>query len=400
MNHWIEVSGERLAGNFAALQRATGADVALLAVVKANAYGHGAAVCAPRLARMGATWLGVTDAAEGAAVRAALAAAGIARADQPRILVMSGIAEDEAELVVEHELTPVVWSVAQMKWLRDAAERLGRRVLVHVEVDTGMARQGAAVGAELEKVLQFFALSMRLKMDGIFTHFVAAEVAGSALTAAQQARFEVALEQMKAAGLKPEWVHAGNSSTVDEGGTIEWLRLLAMEMDARAMVRPGLALYGYCLPLEGDATPLVRGELRPVMQWKARVIGLRAIEAGTRVGYSGTFTAQRPMRLALLPVGYADGLRRELSLSHEGSGNDAGGGWVMFGERRAAIVGRVSMNLTIVDVTEIEGISVGDLAVVLGDGVTAEDHARIAGTIPYEIVCGVRADAMLAEATS
>jgi alanine racemase len=392
LKHWIEVAGTRLAENFAALQSVAGADATLLAVVKANAYGHGAAVCAPILAQKGARWLGVTDATEGVAVRAALVQAGITRADQPRILVMSGLAEDEAGLAVEHELTAVVWSVEQMEWLRDAAQVLGRRVLVHVEVDTGMARQGAAPGAELEKVLGFFALSAWVELDGVLTHYAAAEVAGSAETAAQQARFEIALEQVRNAGLKPEWVHAGNSSTVDEGGTIEWLRLLALDMNAKAMVRPGLALYGYSLPVEGDATPLVRPKLKPVMQWKAKVIGMRAVEAGAKVGYSGTFIAKKAMRLALLPVGYADGLRRELS------SGDAGG-WVMFGAKRAAIVGRISMNLTVVDVTEIDGVALGDLAVVLGDGITAEDHARMAGTIPYDIVCGVRAETVMEAAS-
>jgi alanine racemase len=121
------------------------------------------------------------------------------------------------------------------------------------------------------------------------------------------------------------------------------------------------------------------------MQWKTRVIGLREVEAGATVGYNGIFVAERGMRLALLPVGYADGLRRELSAS-----NDRAGGWVMLRGQRAPIVGRVSMNLTVVDVSAITGVGLGDEVTLLGDGVTAEDHARLAGTIAYEIVCGVR----------
>jgi alanine racemase len=282
-----------------------------------------------------------------------------------------------------------------MEWLRDAGERVGRRLPVHVEIDTGMSRQGAAVGAELEAVLRFFNTSMWVEMEGVLTHFASAEVAGSAQTEEQQLKFEQALEQVRAAGLKPDWVHAGNSSTIDEGGSMEWLRVVAMEMGARAMVRPGLGLYGYCLLIEGGLGPLVQDEVQPVMAWKARVIGLREVEAGAQVGYSGTFTAKRRMRLALLPVGYADGLRRELSASEEGAG-----GWVMFGKKRAAVVGRISMNLTVVDVTGLDGVELGSVATVLGDGITAEDHARIAGTIPYEIVCGVRADIVLAAGTN
>jgi alanine racemase len=151
------------------------------------------------------------------------------------------------------------------------------------------------------------------------------------------------------------------------------------------MVRAGIALYGYCLPIEGGGVNTVRQELQPVMTWKTRVIGVREVEAGETVGYNGTFVVERAMRLALLPVGYADGLRRELSAS-----NARAGGWAMVKGQRAAIVGRVSMNLTIVDVSGIEGIALGDEVVVLGDGVTADDHARLAGTIAYEIVCGVQ----------
>ena len=131
------------------------------------------------------------------------------------------------------------------------------------------------------------------------------------------------------------------------------------------------------------------------MSWKTRVIGVREVGAGDTVGYNATFVAERPMRLALVPVGYADGLRRELS-----STNSHAGGWMMLQGRRAAIVGRVSMNLTVVDVTEIPGVRIGDEVVVLGDGTTAEDHARLAGTIAYEIVCGVRASLRLVQAES
>ena len=127
------------------------------------------------------------------------------------------------------------------------------------------------------------------------------------------------------------------------------------------------------------------------MTWKTRVIGVREVGVGDTVGYNATFVAERPMRLALLPVGYADGLRRELS-----STNAQAGGWMMVQGQRAAIVGRVSMNLTVVDVTEIASVQIGDEVVVLGDGTTAEDHARLAGTIAYEIVCGVRASSRLA----
>jgi alanine racemase len=386
---WVEVSERRLVENYGLLRAAAGGETAVLAVVKANAYGHGAAVCAPVLARVGAEWLGVTDAAEGAAVREALAAAGISRGEQPEILVMSGLLREDAGDVIRYGLTPVVWLREQMEWLAAAAGHSGGGPMaVHVEIDTGMARQGVAPGRELDGLLAWVTGQTAVRVDGVITHFASSEVAGSAQTVAQRKRFEEAMGAVRAAGLRPGWVHAGNSSTVDNQGAegnLAWLRELAAGTGARSMVRAGIALYGYCLPIEGRGLSAVRRELQPVMTWKTRVIGLREVEAGETVGYNGIFVAERAMRLALLPVGYADGLRRELSAS-----NARAGGWAMVKGQRAAIVGRVSMNLTVVDVSGIEGIALGYEVVVLGDGVTAEDHARLAGTIAYEIVCGVQ----------
>jgi alanine racemase len=167
-------------------------------------------------------------------------------------------------------------------------------------------------------------------------------------------------------------------------------------MSAAVLVRPGLAMYGYCLPVRSavdeaeldGANGTLRERLRPVATWKTRVIGLREIAAGDAVGYGATFVANQPMRLALLPVGYADGFRREAS-------SGIGDGWVMIAGERAPVVGRVSMNLTMVDVTGIAGVSVGDEVVLLGEGVSAEDHARWCGTIAYEILCGIRAERQL-----
>jgi alanine racemase len=384
VNSWVEVSEERLAGNFRAVAEAAGAETDVLAVVKANAYGHGAERCAVALARVGARWFGVADASEGARVRRALDAAGFADAE---ILVMLGLGGRADWLsTVESRLTPVVWTEAQLccLWGWPGSS-------VHLEVDTGMGRQGVRPGAELDAVLDLIGAA-ELVLDGVMTHFCAAEVAGSEKTREQERRFEAAVAQVRAKGLRPKWVHAGSSSSVDNparGGGSEWLVGLAKSVGARAMVRCGISLYGYCLAIEGagaGAGSRVRAALRPVMTWKTRVLDVREVAAGETVGYNATFTAPGPMRLALLPVGYADGLRRELS-----STNAKPGGWAMVRGGRAGIVGRVSMNLTMVDVTGIDGVRVGDEVVLLGDGVTADDHARIAGTISYEILCGVHA---------
>jgi alanine racemase len=389
MTSWIEISEERLAANYRAIAQAAGAQTAVLAVVKANAYGHGVEFCSTVLARAGAPWLGVASASEGARARSALGEAGIARKDQPAILVMCGFLQQDVEAIAEHALTPVVWTPEQVGWLE------GTGVAVHVEVDTGMARQGVHPGDELDDLLDELTAS-GLTLDGIFTHFCAAEVAHSELTQRQERRFEAAVKQVLAKGLAPKWVHAGSSSSVDNPAqSSPWLVNLANSVDARAMVRCGIALYGYCSPITGaDAASVpskLRPALRPVMTWKTRVLSLRDLAAGETVGYNATFTAPAPMRLAMLPVGYADGLRRQLS------GSDARpGGWVILHSRdgsaqRAPIAGRVTMNLTMVDVTAIPGVHIGDEVVVLGDGITADDHARLAATIPYEILCAVRA---------
>ena len=290
---------------------------------------------------------------------------------------MCGSQPDDAEVLAAYDLTPVVWTAGQLAGLPP-----GMRV--HVEVDTGMGRQGVVPGAPLAALVDAIETA-GLEPEGVFTHFCSSEVAGSALTAAQQTRFAEAVAQVLALGARPAWVHAGNSSTVDRPAPPHaWLARLAASAGARAMVRTGLALYGYALPIVSDrgavAEPQVRPELAPVLTWRARVLAVRTLAAGDTVGYNATFTASAPMRVAVLPVGYADGLRRELS---------GGRGWVMFGEQRAEILGRISMNLTVVDVTGLAAVEAGTVATVLGPGITADDHARLAGTIAYEILCGL-----------
>ncbi|MES2394275.1 MAG: alanine racemase, partial [Acidobacteriota bacterium] len=274
-----------------------------------------------------------------------------------------------------------------------AARAAGQRVAVHLEVDTGMARQGAAVGAELAKTLERLAGSRWVSCEGLMTHLCCSEVFEGKRTASQREKFVEALEQALAAGVKPAFLHVGNSSAVDEGSTMSWLRETAKKLGAKAMVRTGFAIFGHCLPISGgegeDCAGALASRLKPVMTWKTRIIGLRELEAGASVGYGATFVAKKRMRLALLPVGYADGFRRAAS---SGEGDDWVKGWVRIAGKVAAVVGRVSMNLMVVDVTEIGEAVVGGEVVLLGDGVTAEDHAEWSGTIAYDILCGIRAN--------
>ena len=418
MNNWIEVSAERLTANFHLLQAAAGPDTTLLAVIKANAYGHGAGCCAPILARAGATWLGVTCASEGARVRQALASAGIEIEAQPEILIMSGFLPDDVAAIHEHRLTPVLWTSEQIAWLAQHAGSLR----IHVEVDTGMGRQGVLSGQSLAHLLREITAT-GLILDGIFTHLCSSEVAGSPVTALQRKRFEQVVAQLQTLGATPRFLHVGNSSAIDNPDSpcapeAAWLAPLAAQLGATPMVRPGLALYGYTLPLEtsgnpadptrtgsltsasfkpdmgihdaGTATrapvspPRIHFNLHPVLTWKARILAIRTLIPGETVGYNATFTAAHPMLTALLPAGYADGLRRELS-----STNTKSAGWVMIQGQRAPILGRISMNLTVVDISAIPNVQPGDEAILLGDGITADDHATLAHTIAYEILCSI-----------
>jgi alanine racemase len=377
LNNWIEISESRLAHNFAAISQVAGAGTSVLAVVKANAYGHGVRTCAPMLARAGAAWLGVTSVTEGAEVRAVLGAL------QPKILVMSGILPAAVPRLVEHSLTPVVWNPEQLGWL--AAPRVN--VPIHIEIDTGMSRQGVKPGRDLEALLAGLKLHPNLVLDGVFTHFASSEVADSPFTRHQQSLFVQAVETVASSGLRPAWLHAANTSAVDnpcDSAHPNWLFTLATAIGGRVLVRTGLALYGHTLPIEGVADSQLRGRLQPVLTWKSHILGVRDLAPGDSLGYNATFTVRRPMRVALLSAGYADGLRRELS-----STDERPGGWVMIHGRRAPILGRISMNLTSVDVSEIPGVRPGDEAILLGEGISAEDHARLARTISYEILCGI-----------
>ncbi|CAN5669864.1 alanine racemase [soil metagenome] len=395
MKSWIELDEERLRHNFGVFQSvvrgAAGQDAAVLAVVKANAYGHGLEHSARALAGTGAEWLGVTGVEEGQRVRRVLREGGVGKPSQPRILVMCGISEEDAAAVAAEELTPVVWSLEQVSWL-SAAVAAGKLLRVCVEIDSGMTRQGVRPGSELRELITAIRNTKGLQLDGVMTHFASAEVADSSQTASQKSAFEGALEDIRAIGITPAWISVGNTSGVDLEDDTEpmavWAARLAQGIGARPLVRAGLAMYGYALPVEGLAAHSRLAErLQQVMTWKAKVIGLEDIAVGAAVGYNGKFVAVHPMRLALIAVGYADGLRRDLS-----STNQTPGGWMMVRGQRAPIVGRISMNLTTVDVTGIDGIRLGDEAIVLGEGISAKDHAQLAGTIAYEILCGVRAE--------
>jgi alanine racemase len=375
---WAEVSHHRLLANYEQLRSMAGSQAELMPVVKANAYGHDVLACAPLLASAGARWLGVTSTEEGVAVRAVC--------PEARILLMSGIFRGEADTVIDQALTPVVWEPWQIDVLEEAGVRRGMpagSVAVHLEIDTGMSRQGVRV-EDAPALLPRFQGGSCVRLEGVMTHFSAPEIMSSVRPNPQLAGLESALRLIGDGGLRPQWIHAGNSSSVVAGPDREILLEMSERMGARLMLRPGLALYGYLdrLTLDGLSWEGEPG-FAPVLAWKTQVTSLRTLQAGETVGYGRTFVAERETRLGLLPVGYADGYNRLLS----------NGGYVLVRGEKAAIAGRVSMDQTVVDVTEIPGVAIGDEVMLLGDqgeySIDAWDLADLAETIPWEVLCGI-----------
>ena len=378
---WAEISRSRLLFNWNLLKNAAPRDADLMAVVKADAYGHGAAICAPILARTRASWLGVTCVAEGIAVRRTCPDA--------RILVMSGLWEGEAEAIIEDRLTPQVWEPFHFDLLENATLKRvfgPRSVAVHLEIDTGMSRQGVRSLDALKALLTRFSAESPIYIEGVMTHFSAPEVLDPDETQAQIARFAVALEVLSERGIHPKWIHAGNSATLFVPQQLSSLGELARKHSARMMLRPGLALYGYLPRLTPKSLNTVQTDaLRPVLAWKTRVVSLRTIEETETAGYNMTFRATRPTKLALIPVGYADGLNRLLSNR----------GHALVRGKKAPIAGRISMDQTILDVTDIPNVEIDDEVVLIGEQgnqrITAYDLADVTGTIPYEVTCAIGA---------
>ncbi|HEX3559795.1 MAG TPA: alanine racemase [Pyrinomonadaceae bacterium] len=361
---WADVDLDALASNFRAVRARVASGVAVMGVVKADAYGHGARECAVRLAAEGAEWFGVATPEEGFALRAA----GVT---QP-VLSFGGFWQGEAEDCLRQNIVPVVYRLDMAEALDAAARAAGTVADVHVKIDTGMGRLGVRYDEAAE-----FAESLRafehVRVGGVMTHFAAAdEPRRDCFTEEQLLRFREAFAAFRAKGHRPVYEHMANSAAT-----------FAHPETHGNMVRPGGVLYGLwrdVLPPLAD-TP----RLRPVMSVRSRVVLVKRVHAGETLGYGCTFEAAREMIVATVPAGYADGYAR--SLSNRGR--------VVVRGKLAPVVGRVSMDLTLLDVTDVPGVAVGERVTLLGaDGdleVPAEDIARTVGTLSYEITCGVSA---------
>jgi alanine racemase len=362
---WVEISLPALRHNYDKIRQRVGEAVTICAVLKADAYGHGVVECARALEAEGSRWIGVTTTEEGIRLRDA----GV----EARILLMTGFWRGDQEDIVRYHLTPAVWDWWQVGALETALSRLRKEgdppFPVHVKVDTGMARLGVP-DYYTRLFLQRLKAAPQIEMEGLFTHLSSADQLQRDTTELQVGRFAEFETCAREQGFRPKYVHLANSACVAARPEV-W----------RDMVRPGIALHGYVRP--NSHPGLGELQLEPVLSWKTRIVSLKEVPTGQPVGYHGTYVTKAPSKLAVLPIGYADGLDRRLSNN----------GKVIVRGHCAPLAGRISMDLTLADVTLIEGVNVGDEVILLGsDGtrsISALDHARAAGTIAHDVLCSI-----------
>ncbi len=361
---------DALRSNYAYLRSLVQGRAAVLCVVKADGYGHGAAAVGRALQAAGATHFGVACLEEAVALRDA----GIGRA----VLAFDGVEPGYEQEAAQRGIEPVVGSVGQLRRWNEAARGLRRRLTCHLLLNTGMNRLGVDFEPWRGRGATFLDALRScdwLNPHGVATHLASAEESASGQTACQLRLFERQVAVLRGAGFEPRHIHAANSAAMIHCGVG-----CAGGEDSTTMVRPGLALYGY---VAGPADFRTRPEpppLRPALEWRARLLEVRKVPSGAELGYGATFRAPGPMRIGVLAVGYGDGL--SWRLSNRGAAAVRG--------VRCPIVGRVSMDLTMVDLSAAPEAQVGDDAILLGsEPYSAQGMADLSDSIPYEVLCGI-----------
>ncbi|MBO5797203.1 MAG: alanine racemase [Clostridia bacterium] len=345
---WADIDLDAVRDNYRYIRSRLAADCRLMAVVKADAYGH----CVQRIAQvyneLGAEWFAVSNLEEALQLRQM----GLSQ----RILILSYTPPKAAALLAEQGITTAVVSREHAEALNQAAAAAGVNLTVHIKVDTGMTRVGLRHDEDILAVCRL----PHVNAEGIFTHFATADTEDEAFVRTQFAAFMAHIAAAEQAGITFPLRHCCNSAAT--------LRYPDMHLD---MVRPGIILYG-CMP-DGSVEP----NLRPVMSLKTAVSQVKSIEAGETVSYGRTFTAPGRMQVATVPIGYADGYSRLFS-------NRAP---MLVKGNRACIVGNVCMDQTVLDITNIEDVEAGTTVTVFGKGLPVEELAALAGTISYELLC-------------
>lgn len=356
---WAEVDLDALRENLAWIRHRVGPAVKIITVVKADAYGHGLKPIAALLMQSGTDIFGVANLTEARAIRS------VGRGWP--ILMLGACLPDEVEAAVREDVMPTISSLAEAKAFAAAARRLHRSVSVHVKVDTGMGRLGVEPARAVALVRSVHRLE-GLTVNGLYTHF--ARVEDSAATSRRQlARFRRVLAQLDRLGLRPPLVHANNSGAV-----------LLQPDSVFTAVRPGLLVYGVPPPGQRALRAALCGRLRPALSWKCRVSFVKHVRAGTPLSYGHTFVAPRRMRVATLTVGYGDGYARAGSNRAQ----------VLIAGCRCPVLGRITMDQTLADVTRLPQVTAGYEVTLLGrDGdeeITAGELAAWCGTVPWEVL--------------
>ncbi|MGC1105250.1 MAG: alanine racemase [Candidatus Acidiferrales bacterium] len=368
---WAEISLAAIAHNLRLIRRAVGRKRKILAIVKANAYGLGAVPVGKALSRLGADAFGVTCSQEGIELREA----GI----REPIVLLTGFWPGEEQRILRYKLTPTVARLEQLGFLeRAASKRHGKnsrkKFPFHLKIDSGMNRLGISPD-RLGEFAHAYANCRHLEMAGTFTHFASSEDFRTQQNEQQERVFSEALARLRAAGVSPGIVHAANSGAI-----------CARPATWADMVRPGAVLYGYHQGFEPtDVAAEVRKKfpLKPCLSLRSRIISLREIAAGESVGYSARFVAERPSRIAVIAAGYADGIVRQRTNR----------GCVIVKGRLVPLAGAISMDLSMVDVTDVPDVSVGDVVTIYGsDGnvsVEVDQVARQIGTVTSDLLCAL-----------
>jgi alanine racemase len=361
---WVEISLPKLRRNFQRVRELAGTRK-IMAVIKADAYGHGAVPVSKCLAESGVDWFGVATVEEALEIRAA----GI---EQP-ILLLGGLYMSDPAHLIEYRLTPSISSTMRLDTYAKCARHYGKPIEFHLKVDSGLGRLGLPRDRVTAFVEHYRELD-GLQLKGLFTHLASAEDLVAAQTDEQGERFKEALGQLHGLQVDPEWIHVSNSAA-----------LLTGRKFPENLVRIGALLYGYCMPLvvpPGQELPKVP-DFEPVLTFKSRIVYMKDVPSGTPLGYSASFYARRPSRIATVPVGYADGLSHALSNR----------GYAIVRGRRARIVGSISMDLTLLDVTDIPGTNIADEVTLMGEAdhssITAVEIAQLLDTVPYEVLCSI-----------
>jgi alanine racemase len=362
---YVLVSREQIARNFRNVRSVVGPDVEVAGVVKADAYGHGALEVSRVLVAEGAQWLAVSSVDEGVNLR-------LGGIHQTRILVMGGFLPYENETLLEYDLTPAIHSLEQVRVLDRLARASRRPIRYHLKIDSGMGRLGTRASAA--EILTTLAETPQARLEGLMTHFASAADYSSPQTGEQLDYFHSVTNALVCAGHHPAWIHTSSSNAIGFGRRAGW----------HNMVRAGHALYGYVSPARGEAPPQLL-DVQPALSWKAKLLAVKDIPEGALVGYGGTFRAPRPMRVGILSAGYADGIFHRLSNR----------GKVIAAGKLTAILGTISMDLTTIDLSHTDSLVPGDEVTLLGaEGearLDAQQIARNAGTISYNILCSISA---------